>query len=218
MRDVVLIADPDPAVCSLYRTALQANGFETDDVRDGRDALAKAFALHPSALVLAADLEFIDGYELCRLVRGDGRTAGIRVVFLTETAEPDDVLRAGDAGADAVVDRTAALESLSEAVRRALTRARSQPSVRASGRTPPAQGKRRSMLVRAHDRFATTQPPLAPPSLFCPACQTRLVYQHSHIGGVSARHEEQWDYFVCAVCGGFEYRQRTRNLRPTGRA
>src|SRR5204862_6029206 len=67
-RRLILIADADPAACGLYRTALQANGFETDDALDGRDALAKVFALQPAAIVLAADLAFIDGCELCRLV------------------------------------------------------------------------------------------------------------------------------------------------------
>jgi hypothetical protein len=35
----------------------------------------------------------------------------------------------------------------------------------------------------------------------------------SCIGGVNARHPEQWDYFICAACGAFQYRQRTRKLR-----
>jgi len=215
-RQLIVIADPDPTVCGLYRGALQAGGFETDDAFDGRDALAKVFARQPSAVVLAADLAFIDGYELCRLLRADGRTAGIRVVFVAEGSQPSDFARAWEAGADAVVDRPGGLDSLAEAVRRALTHARPRPSPSA-GRTPAAQGRRRSMLVRLHDRFATTQPPLPPPSLYCPTCDARLVYQHSHVGGVSARHEEQWDYFVCPACGSFEYRQRTKNLRRTVR-
>jgi len=41
-----------------------------------------------------------------------------------------------------------------------------------------------------------------------------LKYLHSHIGGVSARHSEQWDYFECpGACGTFQYRERTRRLR-----
>jgi len=211
-RRLILIADADPAACGLYRTALQANGFETDDALDGRDALAKVFALQPAAIVLAADLAFIDGCELCRLVRGDGRTAGVRVVFVTETGEQADCARAWDAGADVVVDRPSALASPDEAVRQALTRARSP---RPAAKTAATSSTGRSMLVRAHERFVTTQPPLAPPSLICPSCDARLIYQHSHVGGVSARHEEQWDYFVCETCGGFQYRQRTRNLRRT---
>jgi hypothetical protein len=67
--------------------------------------------------------------------------------------------------------------------------------------------------VRAFQRFKTTTPPLEPPELVCPACDHKLQYQGSHLGGVSDRHPEQWDEFRCAACGPFEYRQRTRKLR-----
>jgi hypothetical protein len=42
-----------------------------------------------------------------------------------------------------------------------------------------------------------------------------LQYDCSHVGGVSARHPEQWDYFLCAKHGAFQYRHRTRKLRAT---
>jgi CheY-like chemotaxis protein len=210
-RQVVLIADADPAACRSYRTALQTGGFDTDDAFDGRDALAKTFALRPSAVVIAPDLAFIDGYELCRLLRGDGRTAAIRLVMVTDTVEEGDRARAWGAGADAVVDRPTAVQSLDDAVRRVMTGAHPEQPLPPASKAP--SGARRTLQVRAHERFVTRQPPLAPPSLRCPSCDTFLVYDRSHVGGVSARHREQWDYFVCATCGGFEFRQRTRKLR-----
>ena len=212
---MILVADADPAVCDLYRTVLGAKGFDTDDAFDGRDALAKVFALHPSAIVLATGLTFIDGPELCRLLRGDRHTAGIRVVVVTETAEHADVARAWDAGADAVVDRRRALESLDEAVRSALTRARTARSSRPTAVASTPSSRRASKMVHAHERFRTTLPPLAPPSLRCPSCDAHLAYDHSQVGGVNARFGEQWDYFVCATCGSFEFRQRTKHLRRT---
>ena len=40
------------------------------------------------------------------------------------------------------------------------------------------------------------------------------MYRRSHVGGVSSKHSEQWDYFDCeAGCGTFQYRTRTRKLR-----
>jgi hypothetical protein len=35
----------------------------------------------------------------------------------------------------------------------------------------------------------------------------------SYVGGVSEHNPEQWDYFICATCGDFQDRQRTRKLR-----
>jgi hypothetical protein len=80
-----------------------------------------------------------------------------------------------------------------------------------SGDSPrPAQD-----AVRAHQRFATTNPALKPPALVCPLCDFALRYERSQVGGVNERNAEQWDYFVCKRgCGTFHYRQRTRKLRP----
>jgi hypothetical protein len=69
-------------------------------------------------------------------------------------------------------------------------------------------------LSRSFIREDTTTPPQPPPQLVCPGCDQPLTYQHSHVGGVSERHREQWDYFECLNgCGRFQYRQRTRKLR-----
>jgi hypothetical protein len=78
---------------------------------------------------------------------------------------------------------------------------------------PPAELTSR-LLIRAHRRFDTSTPPVAPPLLCCPNCDQPLQYVSSHIGGVNARFSEQWDYYACHNgCATFEYRQRTRRLR-----
>ena len=75
-------------------------------------------------------------------------------------------------------------------------------------------GAQRLTLKKAHLRGDTTAPPSPPPLLRCGSCDAALQYMRSHIGGVSSKHPEQWDYFVCSFgCGEFEYRARTRKLR-----
>jgi hypothetical protein len=70
-------------------------------------------------------------------------------------------------------------------------------------------------MVKSYQRFTTRTPPLSPPPLLCPTCDGPLTYDRSHIGGVSARHTEQWDYYSCPSCGAFQYRHRTRKLKRT---
>ena len=72
---------------------------------------------------------------------------------------------------------------------------------------------RRTVLTKAHSRFTTTTPATPPASRICPLCDRPLAYDRSHIGGVSDRQREQWDYYMCPACGAFQYRQRTRKLR-----
>jgi hypothetical protein len=58
---------------------------------------------------------------------------------------------------------------------------------------------------------------LTPPELVCPDCDAPLAYLRSHLGGVSSKHPEQWDYYECPnQCGTFQHRTRTRKVRKVG--
>ncbi len=70
---IILVADAHPDTRELYRVFLQSAGARIIDAQDGRDALVKACSDHPDAIVSDAQLPFIDGLELCRLLRTDGR-------------------------------------------------------------------------------------------------------------------------------------------------
>jgi hypothetical protein len=68
--------------------------------------------------------------------------------------------------------------------------------------------------VARQDRCRDVRQDSAAPALVCPSCDRPLRYRRSHIGGVSERLSEQWDYFDCVQgCGTFQYRQRTRKVR-----
>jgi hypothetical protein len=170
----------------------------------------------------------MSGLDLCRLLRQDESTRDIPIVVVTGDAFEHEVKRARNAGADTVLVKPCLPEQLASEIRRVLAqshelRARAV-SVRSEIATQVERSAnllekshkvvRRVMLSRAHNRRDTTEPPSAPPALLCPACDQPLKYVKSHIGGVSERHQEQWDYFECTGgCGTFQYRQRTRKLR-----
>jgi predicted RNA-binding Zn-ribbon protein involved in translation (DUF1610 family) len=60
----------------------------------------------------------------------------------------------------------------------------------------------------------TTKPDIPAPALLCPTCDKPLIHRQSVFNGLTPR--ERWDYFACPTCrGGFEYRERTRRLKPT---
>jgi hypothetical protein len=62
-----------------------------------------------------------------------------------------------------------------------------------------------------HAVFTATPDPPAP-QLWCPTCDRPLVYRQTVLNGV--KPPDRWDLFECRTCGAFEYRQRTRRLRP----
>jgi len=220
---LVLLVDRDFDTRSLYRHSLMAAGWRVDESDDGRDALVKVLERLPALIVTEIRLPYIDGYQLCHLLRQDPETRDVHIVVLTGDAVPKQLSRARRAGADSVLVKPCLPDRLDSELRRLLAesldlRARSE----AVGERANAQRSRSSefvdrghrTLVRAHARFETTTPALAPPELPCPICDRPLKFERSHIGGVSSRHPEQWDYLTCAgTCGTFQYRHRTRKLR-----
>jgi DNA-binding response OmpR family regulator len=97
-RPQVLIADDDPTVVALVRTAIQNFGMDCRTVPDGRSAMATIREARPHAAVLDVNMPGMDGYEVLAAIRKEGMP--IRVVLLTARQQESDVLRGFTLGAD----------------------------------------------------------------------------------------------------------------------
>ncbi|MFN8065566.1 MAG: response regulator [Vicinamibacterales bacterium] len=202
----VLVVDADDVARETYKRSLTAAGLTVHEAGDGREALVQIHALKPHAVVLDARLPYINGLQLCSLLKNDAETAGLRIVAIaTDGAEEQQ--RFHERGADAVFMKPVPVDVLTSTVRgNPISSASPDRSVAVAAARPLTKAK-------AHERYVTTHPPLSPPQTRCPQCDGSLHYSHSHVGGVSERHAEQWDYFVCTTHGTFQYRHRTRRLR-----
>jgi len=218
----VLIAHGDLQLRQGYRVQFETAGWTVLESADGRDALAKALTTAPSLVVLDAELRYIDGCSLCELLRRDGVTAAAPILLVTNDGIPMSEQRARQAGANAVLAKPASSDRVLEMARALISQAASAGSPAGDTLAAPApaesyprsDAERRHSLSKSFPRFDTTTPPAAPPALMCPSCDRSLTYNHSHVGGVSERHREQWDYYSCPTCGAtLQYRQRTRKLR-----
>lgn len=210
-----LLVESEQETRALYAQHLRLAEFEIDEAADGREALAKALTRHFDAIVTATALPGLSGYELCHLLRRDAVTRVVSIVALTGKTGAADIERAFRAGANSVLEKPCSPERLHAEIVRIV-----HASLNAERRPPAAPQQLAGPIVRrrakshVHHRGDTDAPPIAPPELRCPRCYGELLYQRSHLGGVSARFPEQWDYFECpARCGTFQYRQRTRKLR-----
>jgi CheY-like chemotaxis protein len=234
---LTLLVDRDRETRELYAEFLtRSGGWDIEEAEDGREALAKAIARRPDVIVAETRLPGLSGLDLCALLRRDASTSNIPFIFVTADAYAPDIRRAERAGADVVLTKPCLPDRLLTEMQRVLIRAHDgarggagaqgetssparEPVVRASvvvPQPPPSSGStsKRAMLSRVHRRGDTTEPPTTPPALICPKCDQVLRYLRSHVGGVSARHPEQWDYFECpAGCGTFQYRERTKKIR-----
>jgi CheY-like chemotaxis protein len=226
-RPLALLVDRDLDTRAMYAEFLRRDRWEIDEAEDGREALAKALARHPDVIITETRLPGINGVDLCRLLRQDADTAATPIVVVTGDAFPADLKQARAAGATEVLVKPCLPADLLMAIRRQLQLSAQRPQLVDAGGDPiadsapgevivepRARGPSRAMLNKAHHRHDTTEPPAVPPLLRCPTCDQPLTYMKSHVGGVSARHPEQWDDFECSAgCGAFQYRQRTRKLR-----
>ena len=204
--DVVLLVEGDADTRQMYAEFLRLGAFAIEEAEDGREGLAKAISYGPAVVVTETRLPGMNGFELCRLLRLDASTKSVPIVVVTGDASPTAKHLAQAAGADSVLVKPCLPEELAAEIQRLLSRRE------VLGVQPPGG----PIAGRAHHRRVTSEPPLRPPSMRCPVCDKAAEYVQSQIGGVSERHLEQWDYFVCAACGRtFEYRQRTRSVRPS---
>jgi two-component system, cell cycle response regulator DivK len=212
----VLLVDRHDDTRIMYAQYLQLKGCAVEHAVDGREALVKALTQAHDAIVTETHLSGIDGYQLCELLRRDPLTKRTPLVVVTADAQRAAHDRARAAGADAVLVKPCLPDLILAELRRLAAGARAPmtpvtPDERHANEPPSAA--KRIVLSHVHKRGDTTSPPLLPPSLLCPVCDEALVYDHSHVGGVSARNSEQWDYYECpGRCGTFEYRQRTRRV------
>ena len=92
MATRILVADDDPLVVELIEFKLTSRGYDVLTASDGEAALASSIAHHPDLIVLDAMMPVLDGYEVLRRLREDGRTRLIPVIMLTARRKESDVL------------------------------------------------------------------------------------------------------------------------------
>jgi len=218
----VLVVEPDDDTRSLYRQILELLRCDVVEAPDGRDALTKALVQVPSLVIAELRMPFVDVFALCEILRSDRTTANVPILIVTAETRPAAMNRARTI-ADAVLRKPTMPVAIVNEIQRLTAPMNTRPGTSAcvaaagaaddSTTLPVRSLHRLNVLVRAHSRFATTSPSVAPPTLRCPSCDRPLKYEQSYLGGVSDRHAEQWDYFICSTCGTFQYRQRTRKVR-----
>ena len=97
-RPRVLVVDDSPMIHRLIKAWLAAD-CEVACVADGRGGLKEAVDGEFSLIVLDVEMPGIDGYEICRLLKKDPRTAETPVVFLSAASQTAERIRGLEMGA-----------------------------------------------------------------------------------------------------------------------
>jgi two-component system, OmpR family, response regulator len=118
----VLVVDDEPAILETVSGVLRDEGFVVDTAATARDALALAVSARPDLVVLDVMLPDLDGIEITRRLRAEGRD--VAVLFLTARDSVEDRVIGLRTGGDDYLTKPFSLDELVERVRAVLRRTR----------------------------------------------------------------------------------------------
>jgi PAS domain S-box-containing protein len=108
----ILVVDDNGDSADSLGLLLALAGHETHVARDGRQALQRAEALRPDAILLDLGLPGLSGYEVCRRLRGLQWARTTPIIAVTGWGQADDRQRSKEAGFDGHLVKPIALDEL----------------------------------------------------------------------------------------------------------
>jgi two-component system, OmpR family, response regulator len=116
----LLLVDDEVNLRSMLEAALRHSGFEVHAVDSGRAAIEAVGPVEPDLVVLDVMLPDLDGFEVCRRWRQEGRRTP--VVFLTARDGTEDKVRGLTTGGDDYLVKPFSLEELVARIQAVLRR------------------------------------------------------------------------------------------------
>ena len=102
---IVLAVDDSPTVRKLVSMTLGSRGYRVETAENGLDALRVLAQLTPVLILLDVNMPRMDGYKLCKMIKGHAKTQSIPVVMLSGKDGVFDKLRGKFAGCDDYISK-----------------------------------------------------------------------------------------------------------------
>jgi len=101
----ILIVDDEPTNVDILCQELDEEGYKLLTAYDGEDALIKVQEHQPDLVLLDVMMPKVDGFTVCRILKGSGKTILIPVVLITALRSQEDRVRGIEAGADDFISK-----------------------------------------------------------------------------------------------------------------
>ncbi len=125
-KPVVLVVEDEPALLTLLKYNLEAEGYRVVEAVNGEEALVKAREETPDLILLDWMLPLVSGIEVCRQIRRMPDLKSAAIIMLTAKGEEADKIRGLETGADDYVTKPFSPSELMARAKAALRRARPQ--------------------------------------------------------------------------------------------
>lgn len=122
MAKRILVVDDDEMVLIALGELLKPEGYEVQTVSSGTEALEKLDQKSYDLLMLDVIMPEMDGFELCKKIRGLDHYKDTPIVFLTAKSREEDRSRGIEAGANLFLSKPISPDKLLEIVSDALGR------------------------------------------------------------------------------------------------
>ena len=124
----ILIIEDERSLIDILSYNLSREGFDVISASDGTEGLRRAQTSAPDVIVLDLMLPGIDGLQICRQLRSDPKTQGIRIVMLTAKSEEVDEIVGFNMGADDYVAKPFKIKPLISRIKALLRRPSVEPA------------------------------------------------------------------------------------------
>lgn len=119
-KPVVLVVDDSPTVCKLVAITLSRRGYQVISASDGILAMDVISSNKPDLILLDITMPRLDGYKLCKLIKGHDETRHIPVIMLSGKDGFFDKARGKFAGCTSYITKPFDPESLIQEVEKFL--------------------------------------------------------------------------------------------------
>ncbi len=124
----ILVIDDDELVSRTLQRTLKLYDYQVMVANSGPEGLQLARRHRPDLFILDVMMPGMDGYQVCRQIRGDPLLAELPVLFLTAKGKDEDKIEGFRAGADDYLSKPFNREELQLRVKAILRRAYAQES------------------------------------------------------------------------------------------
>ena len=112
----ILIIDQDATFIQTVSNYFKSIGIEVVSTGDGIEGYRMAKKVKPGVVILDTDLPNLNGFQVCRLLKGDDRYQQIPVVFVSSNDSQDDVLKSESALCDLFLRKPIVADQLTQEI------------------------------------------------------------------------------------------------------